>query len=488
MSQSEVDNESATNNGACNGSRPQDGSFRFLDYIREEWRSTIFVAACVTIAHLGFNWLDAVDGYAFMAVGNRVSQATAGAAAAAEPKSGSVVVVRIDEQTFRTRYRERTPLDRCVLSRQLGAIYQAKPHVVVVDLDLSPADWARHEVSPEALAERQCQTDLEKLLAKNVREGIRTVVMEPFDSLDSEVATRVIEWQQRLEREGIRFGDAALPVSYGMTIDYFTDDRSLYAAAARASVTSEVASITSAPKRPHSRIDVSAYTTKLQPVLTSWTDTPGSGANKYTDKNLTDTLLGLWPTRGSDGANNRFVFVGAGYGDEDTFVTPVGKLYGVEVHAAAFATEKPSSWCHPIALLLEIVIAFMFGMIIVYCWTQYFAWRSDQGSTYEHLASVWVGIMLAGLLAGIVLAVLISSQLLSRFGIWISPIPVAAGMLIESCMAGSVEAAVRRLHRIQAKLEARVPSDEAIAKLSTGFKRTVWVLALAGALRLVWSH
>lgn len=492
MSRSKIKNGDPRNTRAGNAGENKSGShqggFSFRDYIREEWQATVFVAACVTIAHLGFNWLDAVDSYAFMAVGNRASNAVADAVAAKEPAL-EAVVVRIDEQTFRTRYRERSPLDRCVLSRQLWAIYEARPHIVVIDLDLSPADWARHENGPDAERERACQACLEATLAESDKKGIRTVVMEPFDSFDIAAAASVVEWQQKLERAGIRFGDAALPVSYGMTLNYFTDDRTLYAAARRDTVTGAVTGAATAPTRKHRKIDVSAYTAKLQPVLTSWTDTPVAETADYTDTDLTASLLELLPAPAPDNDRNRVVFFGAGYGEEDTYLTPVGKLYGVEVHAAAFASHSPPhSGFHLIALAIDMAIAFVFGMIIVTCWTQYFAWRCDERAMYGQLASIWVAIMLAGLLLAVAVAVVISSLLLSRYGLWVSPIPVAVGMLIESCMAGSVVAAVRRLHLIQPSVAARLPSPASIITLSTGFRTVVWVLALAVAVQLSLFH
>ena len=492
MSQNDTKNidtgGTAPDNTGRNTSGGHTGRFNLVGHIREEWKATVFVAACVTIAHLGFNWLDAVDSYAFMAFSNLVSHTADSPTASKEPPSDSVVVVRIDEQTFRTRYRERSPLDRCVLSSQLSAIYAAQPHIVVVDLDLSPADWTRHENGPDAERERACQERLEATLARSVDEHIRTVTMEPLDSFDPAVATSNAEWQQEQERAGVRFGDAALPVSYGITLDHFSGDRTLYAAAERASVTGEMADDATAPSRNRARIDARAYTAKLRPVLTSWTDMPVAGTADYTDSDLTATLQSLLPAPAHDNTRNRVVFFGAGYGQEDTYLTPVGNLYGVEVHAAAFVSREPSRWCHLISLVIEIFIAFVFGMIIVSCWTQYFAWRSDDRSMYGQLASVWVAIMLVGLLAAIAVASAISSLLLGRFGMWLSPIPVAAGMLIESCMAGSVEAAVRRLHQIQSGLAPRVPSSDSILTLTAGLKATIWVLVLVGALRLTMFH
>ena len=50
--------------------------------------------------------------------------------------------------------------------------------------------------------------------------------------------------------------------------------------------------------------------------------------------------LKLTADQPSDAAANpadfKAVFFGAAFGEGDTFVTPLGELYGVEIHAAAF--------------------------------------------------------------------------------------------------------------------------------------------------------
>ena len=444
-------------------------------YIQEKWRATVFVASCVTIVNLGFNWLDAIESYAYLAVSNLTSNRPAA------PAPDPIVVVRIDEQTFRTRYRERSPLDRCTLSSQLAAIYAAEPHLVVIDLDLSPVDWTSHETGPEAEREITCQRRLEATLAGNA--SIRTVVMQPFASLDSNVTARATEWRERLTDAGIRFGDAALPVSYGMTLKYFADDHTLNAEAQRNTNEAQTAHDADTPLHKRRRIDTHAYSAKLLPVPTSLTDTPVPGTNEYSDDDLTAMLTKVLPASAQDGTRNRVVFFGIGHGQEDTFLTPIGMLYGVEVHAAGFASPASLDVSHVISFLIDIIFAGCFGLIIVACWNCYFAWHCDGQPLHGELA--WISVVAVSLKKKLAVfgAVIFSFWLLAHAGLWLSPIPIAVGMLIESCMAGSVEAAIHRL-RHQPAVAPPIAAADWKTTLATRFNSAVWGLALVGAVVL----
>lgn len=452
--------------------------FSVLEHIRKKWRATVFVAACVTIAHLQFNGFDAVDSYAFLVLGNRVSHAMRAAATeTTRPDADSVVVVRIDEQAFRTRFRERSPLNRCALSSQLAAIYKAEPEILIIDLDLSPA----------VVDAGNCQAHLHAALKRWAR-SIRTVVMEPFHSFDPTVTASRADWRKQREDDGVRFGDAALPVNYGMVLHYYTGGRTLYAAARRHDRDPQpIADDASPPSLDHQRIDVRAYMTKLVPVLASWTDTPEDGPAR--DDDLTGTLLALWDKPLKD----KVVFFGAGFGQEDTYLTPVGKLYGVEVHAAAFWSSDPARTPslrlrHASALVIEVVIAFMFGIIIAWCWEQYFAWRCRRGSMEEQLAWIWLPLMLASLLVAITLWLVIAAALLSSLGVWLSPIPLAAGMLIESYMTGPVDAALRRMQCIPSDSAASIPALDSLSKPLRVSRMAIWWGALGWALLLIVIH
>ena len=82
-------------------------------------------------------------------------------------------------------------------------------------------------------------------------------------------------------------------------------------------------------------------------------------------------------------ADFKAVFFGAAFGEVDTFVTPLGDLYGVEIHAAAFLSllDPLSANNHLSEFLADIVFGFLFGFLIASCWEQYFKLRLSQTPT-----------------------------------------------------------------------------------------------------------
>lgn len=254
----------------------------FLEHIREDWPAALFVAAFIALIHNWWGWFDAVDGYAFVAIGNLSSIPESAASLSSKPK---VLVVLIDQRTHEINYLERSPLSRCQLKEDLKVVYELiaasgsashRPRLVVIDVDISPVLWLiRKRGEPEADKEFDCQKELYKLIAAYSKTGskekvsknlVHTVLMTPFDiSADSvDDAVDGVErktccaadfsdvkqlpdadippgsakelsfwknqrdtWKADMEACGTRFGQAQLPLDYGLTIKHYCDPRSL---------------------------------------------------------------------------------------------------------------------------------------------------------------------------------------------------------------------------------------------------------------------
>lgn len=214
-------------------------------YLRTEWPSAVLVAAVVFIIHHEFHWLDAVDGHAFMAIGH--------SAFVAEPRrSEQVVALLIDAETHETRYRERSPLSRCELHKDLKRLYDARPDLVAIDIDISPAIWTwnppelpfaasagRHADSPKETllqTEIDCEEQLYRMIeSRKESQKTTTVIMTPFKVSEraADLQQQKLRWQTRMEKAGVRFGDAQLPVTYGLVIEQYPNPGS-FAAQARA--------------------------------------------------------------------------------------------------------------------------------------------------------------------------------------------------------------------------------------------------------------
>ena len=147
--------------------------------MRDDWPATIFVAALMAVLESQFGWLDAINGHAFVAIGN-----VAGIPQAISKDKAKALVVLIDGVAAESRYLDRSPLDRCQLKEDIGAIYSAmanRLNLLVIDLDLSPARWLATEPGNKT-KEAECEQELHQKIIDASKSGIRTVLMTPFES------------------------------------------------------------------------------------------------------------------------------------------------------------------------------------------------------------------------------------------------------------------------------------------------------------------
>ena len=136
------------------------------------------------------------------------------------------------------------------------------------------------------------------------------------------------------------------------------------------------------------------------------------------------------------------MFFGGGWGESDTYLTPVGELYGVEVHAAAYLSigDPPRAISHLFGALVELLMAFLVGVAFTCCWRGYFRQTFDPSPAGREHAVVWL-VILAGVIPGSVAAFVLSSWGLLAWGLWLSPIPIIAGMAIDTFVVSVREAA-----------------------------------------------
>ena len=96
----------------------------FVQHLRDDWPATIFVAAFMVFLESQFGWLDAINGHAFVAIGN-----VAGIPLTTGKDKAKALVVLIDGVAAESRYLDRSPLDRCQLKDDIGAVYSAMANV-----------------------------------------------------------------------------------------------------------------------------------------------------------------------------------------------------------------------------------------------------------------------------------------------------------------------------------------------------------------------
>ncbi|MCY1292432.1 hypothetical protein D9M69_427920 [compost metagenome] len=418
--------------------------------------AALVVASLVTIGHHQFHMLDAIDSYAFLAIGNR------SAFAASREQSATTAVVSIGPASHEKYYRGRSPLNRCELLNDLQALYVGpegrSPKVMVIDLDLSPSTLLSHipldkrRVSKEQRnllsgerKEAVCEEALYRLLES--RQCVtKTVLMTPFPSEDSGATAITQQWQKRMEDKGIAFGDPTLSIRYGLISKIACNEKGLAATAFR--TLSPNASINNCLAKADAGGQLWISPRQYIALLPSFDVEEILGRHlwlKVNDKDTKEENNDKKIRIGHLSYEKQVVFFGASYGEDDLYLTPLGPLYGLDIHAAAFLSllEPASDFSHLVAFLLEVAIGLFFGLVIAFCWHWYYSLRfssSDGKKRSAPLLVVGLGICLCVLVGGVTL---LSYYLLGLSDLWLSPIPIALGMLIESFFTGAVHGAVK---------------------------------------------
>lgn len=407
----------------------------FRDHAREDWPAALVVTAIVTIVHMNLGWFDAIDRFAYVVLGH-ISSLTR------SPEATDTVRIAIDEKTQAERYLDRSPLDRCVLKEHLASIYEADPRLVVVDLDVSPALWIEQSASIEKDNQKTCEDDLYKRIQEH---GKKTILMLPFAILKSELEANTLgkqrEWMSSMHKKGVRFGRGELLVEHGIVNEASMSPCSLSRVALQPVAISEekcnteidgsVAKVLCACQSQKQKVRRIVLNFRKEIKLVELSE-PGSASLKETQ--------------------GKVVFFGARYGEQDRFLTLRDEMYGMDLHALGYASGINGQGIdflddqvgHILKFVIELAIAFVFGTLITYIWRRYFELhRSESKSKQESafLQVLWLGLWFFVLLYGCLVG---SLFLLTRSGVWLSPVPIAIGMLIESFAVGSVMEALRR--------------------------------------------
>ncbi|NUU39290.1 CHASE2 domain-containing protein [Pseudomonas sp. C2B4] len=402
--------------------------------------AALMVAALVYIGHHHLHLLKAIDGYAFLGIGNRTafSQYTG--------SHPTVAVVLIDQKSNEDYYRERSPLDRCQLKQDLEAIYNLSkpPKLLVVDLDLSPVLPLNDSVNEKT---KECDEQLKTLLMQDrtkitetVKNITHTVLITPFEMLDYEAQKKNEDWKESLKPFVSFADDPTINVSFGLVNDLDCNHKSLAAVAFKV-YSNSLVGLEKCPEKeseeskrhvPPLIISPAQYLSGLQAV--SLCQLP--------------SRLGDNQCKGFTLYNARYyypvVFVGSSFGDSDTFLTPLGIMYGVEVHAAAFMSlVEPTDEISWFAFILDVALGLLMGGLIDLSWRYYFSFRFSSSAVKRQWAP-WLILLLAiGFTIVVVVLTIGSYGLLRHCSIWLSPIPIALGMLIESFFNGAISTAVK---------------------------------------------
>jgi hypothetical protein len=482
-------------------------------HVLEELPAALFVASAILIIHHETFVLDVLDRYTFALLGNlhafeqhdpnrlQMSGSHAG-------KKKTITVLLIDDARYTDEYRQTLPLSRCALLRDIKTIYASKPSVLAIDLNISPALWLDNapvkeckHASPDERLTAQCQAQCEHELYAQIADmqtQTRTVLMQPgmYQGSSLEYQQKRIAWMADMQSKGVQFGHPYLISRFGMLLDVDTRPdidtgrSSLVEVTCKSNDGGDTCSEERIAGRPN--IDPRNYLNGAVESFSMEEFTSGDIARR----------------RVAGGV----VFFGGDWGSGDKFLTPVGKLPGVEIHAVAFASIDQRFRIYALLnLFSDIAIGLMFSPLTIRYWKAYFLGRFSDDAKARQRALYYVAALCSIFIGFVLPAALLFSYFLMSWSIWASPVPVAIGMLIDGFSSSSVTQATRvglgHLHQPiphpRALRWLMHPAADIVnlwrkvdksgrkgtyrgAAASLLFWRTVWVLVVGWCLYLVF--
>jgi hypothetical protein len=188
-------------------------------------------------------------------------------------------------------------------------------------------------------------------------------------------------------------------------------------------------------------------------------------------------------------AANVVIFGGA-YGDDDLHITPIGQHFGVEIHAARYAslTDTPLAHRHVVAFWADVAFAALFSMIVktgvdAYAGTA----KSTQPWTRQRRGGVMtLFVVLYVAACGVALWV---AWFLLPLGIVVEPLLIALGMMIDGFVVGPWRALSHRLDEPHLSMtdawRTGLAQDRWGASWFLTFRVLFWLVCIAA---LLWVH
>lgn len=309
-------------------------------------------------------------------------------------EKNSPVLLIYDQNIYDQNFSGISPLDRCILAKDLSSILEENPKIVAIDLDLSPLEHSKGQYE-------ECQKKLNKVLMKYSN---KIVLIDPI-----RISEKVEEWIGNMKKGNITFANPIITSSLGIVLN-----RSYYGNSLGQTVYEKLHSKHSLHKKKEHKIS------HVMPI--NYTEAGRFKIIKE-DKTLKD----------------RVVFVGGAYGTDDTYLTPLdGNMPGVMIHAYDyFSAEHPvktSGIVNLLAYILDVIFALIIGYVMKKLWGFYIKLLKQQiKSSYIILISIFLVLTIF-----VIIGMIMASYLL-RFNIWVSPIPIIIAIFFDGIINSLIE-------------------------------------------------
>ena len=376
-------------------------------------------------------------------------------------------LIKLDDKRFRRSYLGNSPLDRCTLLQDLsGVLASSTLQLLAIDLDLSPSTQRALLTGPED--PRSCDARLDQLMIDNAR---RVLLILPLDRHRLRTHARTAEateraaqqsWLAKMKDRQVKFARPELDLQFGIVRHHLLQQEP-----------QPKPDLTPTPepkRRPEPGLGVATAQAicaldQAEPSLTHYCaavqalNEADEGAARQISLHV---LVNDWPLQNQllldgqtgtvlDNQKIRYALLGASYSPDDEPLTPIGRLAGVEVHAAIAANPNEAAW-HGLDLALDVLFGVVFAYGVHAFWRRYFgqrlAYTAQQTNTLGHplLAYRWLVGLVGMCLALLPLLGWVSAWALAQHGLWISPAGMLVGSLIDAFVIGGVHTAEHLLH------------------------------------------
>jgi len=415
-----------------------------LHHLIKLFVAALFVASSVLLLE---RWLVPLDLSARLVV----AHAAAAQADVPEHFAPPTAVMQIDREHFDRDYGGRTPLDRCRLRDDLDKVLQALPglRALGLDLDLSDLPPDRADAAPQGpdgLRPNEAQNRCARQLLDHLRtwreaaptqeEARRVALILPVDRQDrGQSAT----WRSEVAQRGLELADPRLVQEFGLVRRHWLNPEACPTlgqllgqppqAANQAACRDVARDLVELDEDAHHAHNISFHRAVVQVRV------PDPGASGWEQQ---------WQALAAQQPPVRQLFVGARFDASDDFLTPLGTMAGVEVHAA-IAQNPRERVEHLWGFALDLLLGVVLGAGVTWCWGRYFHQRLSTRLPRRQLAFWWL--VLLALAWGLLLVALPmgAQQILQRLDVWVSPVPMLLGMTLDALVLGSVEVALARL-------------------------------------------
>lgn len=399
-------------------------------------------------------------------------------------QASKTAVITIDDARYVNVYGERSPLDRCQLTKDLSNLLSKRPQTVAIDLDLSP-------LARESSDETICQNNLDQLLDK---ESNRLILLAPFPTSNEKFRETKLRWMQNRCKAGLDFADGTLIQSFGSVTGMRTaeEDRLTFAG-----LLHEKSKSSESETR-------SPICTDIANAATQWlskdgtTHDPAEGHMEMKSINFSEVARSLaLMTFDSKAYQNvssldgvRVVF-GGSWGQADTFLTPLGNLPGAAIHGAALISlDHPvSKLSHLWGFCLDIVLGLLFGAIVKKMWAWYVAaLKHDVHKRFSAASTAVLFSLVVVYLLVVSATMLIAVYLYAHHNIEIVPLLMALLMLVDGFINGPREELEESRASSGHRHQTLPKVFERLDRCFFFLKRAVFFIACAGALYLLITH